>query len=61
MLVIVILFFLLSPGLLLTLPPGNGGMFLSGQTSIEAVFVHTLLFAFLMYFKEDISLLRDPF
>jgi hypothetical protein len=40
-----VLFVLLSPGMLLTLPPGKGGVFRSGQTSLEAIMVHTLVFA----------------
>ena len=39
------LFLALSPGLLLTLPPGSGGVFRSGQTSIPAVLTHAIVFA----------------
>ena len=39
------LFLALSPGLLLTIPPGSGGLFRSGQTSIPAVVTHTVVFA----------------
>ena len=39
------LFVLLTPGVLLTLPPGAKGFFLSGETSGTAVGVHTLVFA----------------
>jgi hypothetical protein len=35
----------LSPGLLLTLPPGSGGVFRSGQTSLPAVVTHAVVFA----------------
>ena len=45
-----ILFILLSPGLFLTIPPGSGGLFMSGQTSIQSVGVHTLVFALLYAF-----------
>jgi hypothetical protein len=38
------LFFVLSPGVLLTLPPGSKGIFMSGQTSIVAAVVHALVF-----------------
>ncbi len=38
------LFFLLSPGVVLTLPPGSKGIFFSGQTSIAAAIVHALVF-----------------
>jgi hypothetical protein len=40
-----VLFILLSPGLLLTLPPGSGGIFLSGQTSLISVITHAIVFA----------------
>lgn len=39
-----ILFFVLSPGVLLTLPPGSRGIFASGQTSLAAAAVHALVF-----------------
>ena len=39
------LFIALSPGLLLTLPPGSGGVFQSGQTSIPAAMTHAVVFA----------------
>lgn len=39
------LFIALSPGLLLTLPPGSGGVFKSGQTSIPAAVTHAVVFA----------------
>ncbi len=48
----VILFALLSPGLVLTLPPGSKGVFMSGQTSLIAVLVHAVVFYFaLKYLK----------
>jgi len=39
------LFLALSPGLLLTLPPGSGGTFRSGQTSLPAALTHAIVFA----------------
>lgn len=39
-----VLFVLLSPGLLLTLPPGPGGIFMSRSTSSSAIIVHTIVF-----------------
>ena len=39
------LFIALSPGLLLTLPPGSGGVLRSGQTSIPATLAHAVVFA----------------
>lgn len=45
-----VLFVLLTPGLLLTIPPKNGGLLISGQTSPMAVGAHTLVFALLFAF-----------
>jgi len=39
------LFIALSPGILLTLPPGSGGVLQSGQTSATAVLTHAIVFA----------------
>ena len=39
------LFLALSPGLLLTIPPGSGGLTRSGQTSLPAAFTHAVVFA----------------
>ena len=39
------LFRLLSPGLLLTLPPGSKGVYMSGETSVESVMIHAIVFA----------------
>jgi hypothetical protein len=39
-----LLFFILSPGVLLTIPPCSKGLFLSGQTSILAAAVHAVVF-----------------
>jgi hypothetical protein len=38
------LFFVLSPGVLLTIPAGSKGFFRSGQTSVAAALVHALVF-----------------
>ena len=45
LLVTTALFLALSPGLLLTLPPGSGGVVRSGQTSLEASLTHAIVFA----------------
>src|SRR6056300_1315934 len=45
LLVTTTLFLALSPGLLLTLPPGSGGVFRSGQTSLPAALTHAIVFA----------------
>ena len=39
-----LLFFLLSPGVLLTIPAGSRGLWMSGQTSIAAAAVHAIVF-----------------
>ena len=45
LLVTTTLFMSLSPGMLLTIPPGKGGMFTSGETSQSAIITHTVVFA----------------
>ena len=54
-LVPLVLFIALQPGVLLTIPPGAKGLFRSGETSGAAVAVHTLVFALVF------SLLRGAF
>lgn len=49
------LFVALSPGLLLTLPPGSRGVFTSGETSIQAALTHSIVFALIF------ALLRRQF
>jgi len=39
------LFIALSPGMLLTIPPGSKGLLTSGQTSLSSALVHSLVFA----------------
>lgn len=45
LIVTTVLFLALSPGMLLTLPPGSKGVFMSGQTSPASALVHTVVFA----------------
>jgi hypothetical protein len=47
--VIPILFILLSPGVLVTIPPVGKSMFMSRQTSPSAVLVHALIFSGILY------------
>jgi hypothetical protein len=49
MLFLTLLFILLSPGFLLTIPPVGKTIFISGQTSISAILVHALIFAGILY------------
>lgn len=44
----ILLYVLLSPGMLLTLPPGALGVFRSGQTSFLAVLIHAIVFVVLL-------------
>jgi hypothetical protein len=44
-----VLFILLQPGVLLTIPPVGKSIFMSGKTSIPAVILHALLFASILY------------
>ena len=55
----VILFILLSPGLLLTLPPVGKKVFMSCQTSVLAVFVHALVFGVALYYINSIPVLNQ--
>jgi len=50
-----VLFILLSPGFLVTLPPGRKGIWMSGQTSLKAVLVHAVLFVLGYYLLNYIS------
>ena len=50
-----VLFLALSPGMLLTLPPGSKGVFMSGQTSPASALAHTVVFALVF------ALLRKQF
>lgn len=49
MLFLTLLFILLSPGFLLTIPPVGKSMFMSGQTSVSAILVHALIFTGILY------------
>jgi len=63
------LFFLLSPGVLLTLPAGSKGIWMSGQTSVAAALVHSLVFVvvlvlikkhFMLYTKNELFYAPKP-
>ena len=47
-LLLAILFFILSPGVLITLPPVGNRVFMSGKTSVMAALVHTVVFVILI-------------
>ena len=44
-----LLFFVLSPGVLLTIPAGSRGLFFSCQTSVTAALVHAVVFMGVSY------------
>ncbi len=45
-----LLFVVLQPGILLTLPAVGRSVFMSGKMSVQAVFVHALVFALVLHF-----------
>ena len=53
-----LLFVLLSPGVLLTLPPIAGKVFMSGKTSLIAVLVHAVVLSVLITYRRSIPLLN---
>ena len=55
----VLLFILLSPGLLLTLPPVGGKVWMSGKTCVTAIFVHAVVFFVLLKYRRSIPLLNQ--
>lgn len=59
MLSTVILFILLSPGLLLTLPPVGKAVFMSGKTSYMAIAVHAIVFYLVLAYKDSLPVVGD--
>lgn len=55
----IVLFILLSPGLLLTIPPVGKKFFMSCQTSVAAVLVHALIFAVAIYYIDYLPILNN--
>jgi hypothetical protein len=56
-----VLFVLLSPGVLLTLPPVGGQIWMSRKTSLLAVAVHALVFYVLLSMRRQIPVLNVIF
>ncbi len=56
--VLAILFFLLSPGVLLTLPPVGKKIWMSGQTSVVAALVHAIVFVIILYLLSSNGLIE---
>ncbi len=55
-----ILFFVLSPGILLTIPPvGKSGLWMSGKTSLMSSIVHALVFVFIICLLERNNILES--
>jgi septal ring factor EnvC (AmiA/AmiB activator) len=52
-----LLFVLLSPGMLLTLPPVGKKVFMSCKTSVAAVLVHAVVFGVALYYIHSIPVL----
>ena len=49
-----VLFFVLSPGVLLTLPPGpSGKVYMSRETSLQAAAVHAVVFVVVCHFAME--------
>ena len=53
-----LLFVLLSPGVLLTLPPIGGKIFMSGKTSLVAVLVHAVVFYLVLSMRRSIPVIN---
>lgn len=56
-----VLFILLSPGVLLTLPPVGKKVFMSGQTSVLAVVVHAVVFIVVLHLIKKSKYRREFF
>ncbi len=61
LLVATLLFVLLSPGVLLTLPPVGGKIWMSGKTSLIAVLVHAVVFYVLLSMRRSIPVINVIF
>jgi hypothetical protein len=56
-----VLFVLLSPGVLLTLPPVGSRIFMSGKTSMLAVLVHAVVFYLILSMRRQIPVINVIF
>lgn len=52
-----LLFILLSPGILLTIPPIGGKIWMTGKTTLIAVLVHAVIFYLLLSMRHSIPIL----
>lgn len=53
-----LLFIVLSPGVLLTLPPVGSKILMSGKTSLIAVLVHAVVFYLVLCFRDRIPIVN---
>lgn len=53
-----LLFVVLSPGILLTLPPVGSKIFMSGKTSMIAVLVHAVVFYLILCFRDRLPIVN---
>jgi hypothetical protein len=53
-----LLFVVLSPGILLTLPPVGSKIFMSGKTSLIAVLVHAVVFYLILCFRDRLPIVN---
>ncbi len=60
-LVLAILFFVLSPGILLTLPPVGNKIWMSGKTSITSALVHAIVFVGILYLIQSNTNVMEGF
>ena len=51
-----LLYIVLSPGVLLTLPPVGSKILMSGKTSLIAVLVHAVVFYFIMKYRYSLPI-----
>jgi hypothetical protein len=58
MLFLPLLFIILSPGFLLTIPPVGKKVLMSSQTSIQSVLVHAVIFTAVLYGLEQYKLTK---
>ena len=55
-----VLFFVLSPGVLVTLPPGpSGKVYMSRETSLQAAAVHAVVFVIVSQFVMEYAKSRN--
>ncbi len=57
--ILAVLFFVLSPGVLLTLPPIGKKWWMTGQTSMAAAAVHAVVFAVVAYLLSQYGMIEN--